>query len=280
MPGWVRKLPPQESLKALRARISDCVSHFKGLIDVWDVVNEPTHTGPWPGTEDTVDYVERCLRWARQANPKAFLIVNEFNVIQDTEGKGPFYQLISELIKRDAPFDGIGLQCHEPRTDWYALDMVEKTLQTYAKLGKRIHITEFTPTSSGKPITGSYHKGVWDEKAQADYAEQFFWICFANPSVDCIVWWDLCEGKAWLEGGGLLRKDLTPKEVYYRIRRLVREKWRTRFTGFTNEKGMVKFRGFHGKYRLTVEAKGVKHSEQFEVSPGRDVHFVVTLIER
>lgn len=279
-PRWLEKLSPDDSLAALRGRVTDCVSHFKGLIDVWDVVNEPTHTRPWPGTKTTADYVQSCLRWARQANPGALLIVNEYYVIQDTEGKGPFYRLVKELIRRDAPFEAIGLQCHEPRTDWYPLDMVEKTLKTYARLGKRIHVTELTPTSSGEAITGSYRKGVWDEKAQADYAEQFLRICFGNPAVDCIVWWDLCEAKAWLKGGGLLRKDLTPKEVYQRVRRLVREEWRTRFDGVTDAKGQVKFRGFHGKYKLTVEARGMRETREFDVSPGKAVRLTVTLSGR
>jgi endo-1,4-beta-xylanase len=279
-PRWVEKLPAEESLAALEGRIRDCVSHFKGLINAWDVVNEPTHTSPWPGTKSTADYVENCLRWAQQANRDAFLIVNEYYVIQDTEGKGPFYKLIQELINRNAPLDAIGLQCHEPRTDRYPLDMVEKTLNTYAKLGKPIHVTEFTPTSSGKPITGSYHTGLWDEKAQADYAEQFFRICFGNPAVECIVWWDLCEAKAWLEGGGLLRKDLTPKEVYHRIQRLVREEWRTRFDGLTDTKGEIRFRGFHGKYRLTVEVKGMKEVKEFELNPGKPARIAVTMPSR
>lgn len=277
-PGWVENLSPDESLAALKQRITDCVSHFKGLIDAWDVVNEPTHTRPWPGTDSRADFVEQCLRWARQANPKATLVVNDYYVIQDTEGKGPFYQLVTELVKRDAPFDAIGLQCHEPRTDWYSLEMVEKTLNTYAGLGKRIQVTEFTPTSSGKAITGSYHHGIWDEKAQADYGEQFFRICFANPAVDCIVWWDLCEAKAWLPGGGLLRKDLSPKEVYGRIRQLVRQEWRTQFNGLSDATGKISFRAFHGKYKLTVEAAGLSQSREFEVTPAKPTHLTVTLV--
>ncbi len=279
-PRWVEALPAEESLAALEGRIANCVSHFKGLIDVWDVVNEPTHTRPWPATKTTADFVDQCLRWARQANPDALLIVNEYYVIQDTEGKGPFYKLVEELIRRESPFDAIGLQAHEPRTDWYPLDMVEKTLETYARLGKRIHITEFTPTSSGKPITGSYRKGVWDEKAQADYAEQFFRICFGNPAVDCIVWWDLCEAKAWLEGGGLLRKDLTPKEVYDRVQRLIREEWRTQFEGITDGSGAVKFRGFHGRYKAVIEKGEVRKEVAFELSPGKPVELTVILSDQ
>lgn len=279
-PRWVATLRAEESLAALEGRITDCVSHFRGLINAWDVVNEPTHTRPWPGTKTTADYVENCLRWARQANPDAFLVVNEYYVIQDTEGTGPFYKLIQELIRRNAPFDAIGLQCHEPRADWYPLDMVEKTLATYAKLGKPIHVTEFTPTSSGKPITGSYHTGVWDERAQADYAEQFFRICFGNPAVECIVWWDLCEAKAWLEGGGLLRKNLTPKEVYHRIRRLVREEWRTRFGGATDANGEIGFKGFHGKYSLTVATDRMQVVREFELNAGEPARITVILPSR
>jgi endo-1,4-beta-xylanase len=280
IPPWVEGLSPEKSLAALKARITDCVSHFAGSIDAWDVVNEPTHTRPWPGTKSTADYVEACLRWARQANPNALLIVNEYYVVQDTEGEGPFYKLIEELLRRNAPFDAVGLQAHEPRADWYPLDQVEKTLATYAKLGKPIHITEFTPTSSGKPISGNYRKGVWDEEAQADYAEQFFRICFGNPAVDCIVWWDLCEAKAWLEGGGLLHKDLTPKQVYNRIRRLLREEWRTRVEARTNREGKVKLRGFCGEYELTVKTRGDVQTKRFQLKPGTPVQAVFILPTR
>ncbi len=253
-PKWLEELPAADKRGLLEGRVRDCASHFAGLIDVWDVVNEPTHLPPWPTFETRADYVEAALRWAREADPDAYLIVNEYYVIQDTQGTGPLYELVAELIERDAPFDAIGMQCHEPRTDWYPLDMVEKTFAKYAELGKPIHVTEFTPTSGGKPITGSYHEGTWTEEAQADYAEQFFRIAFANPSVECIVWWDLAESHAWLEGGGLLRKDLTPKLVYDRIQQLVREEWRTNVQVETDAEGQVAFRGFCGDYEVSVQA--------------------------
>jgi len=276
-PKWLEDLPAAEKRGLLEGRVRDCVSHFAGLIDMWDVVNEPTHLPPWATFETRADYVEAALRWARAANPDAYLVVNEYMVIQDTEGKGPFYELVAELIRRNAPFDAIGMQCHEPRTDWYPLDMVEKTFAKYAELGKPIHVTEYTPTSGGKPITGSYHEGTWTEEAQADYAEQFFRIAFAQPAVECIVWWDLAESHAWLEGGGLLNKDLSPKLVYDRIRALVREEWRTNLQAETNAEGQVAVHGFGGDYQVTVEAKGKTAEASFRIVRGGEAQASLTL---
>jgi endo-1,4-beta-xylanase len=276
-PKWLEGLPATEKRDLLEGRVRNCVSHFAGLIDLWDVVNEPTHLPPWPTFEARADYVEAALRWAREANPDAYLIVNEYYVIQDTEGKGPFYELVDELLKRDAPFDAIGMQCHEPRTDWYPLDMVEKTFAKYAELGKPIHVTEFTPTSGGKPITGSHHQGTWTEQAQADYAEQFFRIAFAQPAVECIVWWDLAESRAWLEGGGLLRKDLTPKLVYDRIRDLVREEWRTNMQAETDADGQVALRGFCGDYEITAQAGDRTAKAALHIARGDTAEVAVAL---
>ena len=70
---------------------------------------------------------------------------------------------------------------------------MEEVLDQYTALGKELHITEFTPTSGGRKITGSHRKGVWDEAAQADYAVKFYRVCFANPAVPAITWWELSD---------------------------------------------------------------------------------------
>ncbi len=277
VPDWTKNLNPLESLAELERRVRECVAHFAGLIDIWDVVNEPTHTKNWPGTKDRVDYVERALRWAHEANPNATLVVNEYYVIQDMEGRGPFFNLVRELLRRGAPIGAIGMQCHEPRSDWYPLDMVEKTLAAYAQLGLPIQITEFTPTSSGKPITGNYRQGTWTEQAQADYAEQFLRICFAQPAVRAVIWWDLCEAKAWLPGGGLLDKQLRPKEIFRRVKKLVREEWRTNITLRTDANGRAKFRGFHGAYTITARHGGRSAAATGRIRPGETAQFTLRL---
>jgi hypothetical protein len=83
-----------------------------------------------------------------------------------------------------------------------------------------------------------------------------------------------------LEGGGLLRKDLTPKEVYHRSRRLIRDEWRTQFEGITDDRGTVKLRGFHGRYKAVIEKGEVRKETAFELSPGKPVELTVIVSDQ
>ena len=166
------------------------------------------------------------------------------------------------------PFDGIGIQAHEPRTMRFPLDRVQEILDQYATLGKELHITEFTPTSGGQKITGSHREGVWDEAAQADYAVKFYRVCFAHPAMRAITWWDLCDQGSWLPGGGMLRADMSPKPVYEQLKRLIHEEWTTRLAGTTDPSGRFALRGFHGDYGVKVEAAGKTVERTFTLKKG------------
>ncbi len=79
-PRWLPD-DPDEIRKLQLARIEDCVSEFRGLIDTWDVVNEATHferdefrrqaprmTGMWERT-GRLELVSQCFQTARSATP-------------------------------------------------------------------------------------------------------------------------------------------------------------------------------------------------------------------
>jgi len=240
MPRWANGQPDAQLQEA---RVREIVGRYKGKIDIWEVVNEPSHAR---GVR-----VDAPYRWAREANPSATLIINDYQVMAD--GYPPFFALLETAIKNEVPFDGVGIQAHEPRTMRFPLSRVKSTLDKYATLGKRLHITEFTPTSGGMAITGSTVAGVWDETSQAEYTEQFYTVCFAHPAVDAITWWDLCDAKSWLKGGGLLREDLSPKPAYNVLKRLIQEQWTTQQHDITDPEGACSFRGFFGTYLARVE---------------------------
>jgi GH35 family endo-1,4-beta-xylanase len=242
-PPWSKGQPDKEIQKA---RVTEIIRRYGARIAAWEVVNEPAH-------------LERILidepyRWARAADAKAYLIVNDYHVLAD--GCPPFFKLLEKAVADATPFDGIGIQAHEPRTMRFPLDSVREILDHYATLGKELHITEFTPASGGQPITGDSQGGIWDEEAQAEYAEKFYRACFAHPAAVGITWWDLCDNGAWLKGGGLLRADLSPKPAYEALRKLIREEWHTRAGGLTDAAGRFAFTGFFGAYKVTATAGG------------------------
>jgi len=253
VPPWSKGQPSADLQKQ---RVFDILGRYKDKITFWEVVNEACHNA---GVK-----IDDPYRWAREADPKGHLIVNEYYVMAD--GYPAFYQFLEGAKARGVPFDGIGIQAHEPRTDRFPLGRVQKVLDRYAALGKTVSITEFTPCSGGDAITGSHVQGKWDEAAQADYAEKFYRVCFAHPAVIAVTWWDLADAGAWLKGGGLLRDDLSPKPAYEALRRLVREEWHTHAEGKTDATGALALRGFHGQYRLTAVAGDRKAEATFHLA--------------
>lgn len=264
VPPWSKGQPSPE---IQRQRVTDIIERYQGKIEFWEVVNEPSHL-PQPK-------IDQPYRWARQADPRAYLIVNDYHVLAD--GCPGFFRLLTGATRNDVPFDGIGIQAHEPRTMRFPLDRVQEILDQYASLGKELHITEYTPTSGRQKITGSHREGVWDEAAQADYAVEFYRVCFAHPSMRAITWWDQCDQGSWLPGGGMLRRDMTPKPVYEQLRRLIHQEWKTALAATTDADGRICFRGFCGKYRLVLDVQGRKTERQVRVTKDVQKEIAITL---
>jgi endo-1,4-beta-xylanase len=264
IPKWSKGQPPPELQKA---RVQEIMRRYAGKIGFWEVVNEPSHI---PSLK-----IDEPYRWARAADPKATLIVNDYNVLAN--GYVPFLKLLEEAKAAGVPYDGIGIQAHEPRTMRFPLDDVQRILDRYATLGVPLHITEFTPASAGQPITGSQRTGVWNEMAQAEYTERFYRVVFGHPATAGITWWDLCDKGAWLPGGGLLRNDLSPKPAYDALWRLIQREWKTRAEGRTDPGGTFALRGFHGRYRVRVEFGGKKVEGEFQLSKAGANEWVVKI---
>lgn len=276
IPEWLPVDDEKSVLAAIRDRIADLVTRYRGKITLYDVVNEPVCGKPEMLKKTPLhDYVSLPLAWTRQADPAATLLVNDFYVLHD--GRQEYRRFLADLVEWTAPVDGIGIQAHEPRTERFPLDRVERILDDYAQLGLPLHITEFTPTSGGQPITGSWKSGQWDEAEQAEYVERFYTVVFSHPAVVSINFWDLCESRAWLEGGGLLRKDLSPKPAYDALLRLVRREWWTDLSDTTDTHGHCAFNGFFGTYHVTAKWSSGRTAEgDFELVPGGDNTWTLT----
>jgi GH35 family endo-1,4-beta-xylanase len=264
IPVWSQGQPSPE---VQRQRVEEIMHRYQRKIEFWEVVNEPSHL---PSLK-----IDQPYRWAHQADPRAYLIVNDYHVLPD--GGPAFFKLLSEAKQDGIPFDGIGIQAHEPRTMRFPLDRVQKVLDQYATLGKELHITEFEPAGSGQKITGSHRQGVWDEAAQADYAVKFYRVCFAHPAVRAITWWDLIDLGSFIPGGGMLRKDLSPKPVYEQLKRLIHEEWITKASGTTGTDGRLSLRGFCGSYKVVVAIPGKSIEKQFHLEKSRTNEITISL---
>lgn len=295
MPAWLYELPPDYSKTLLQARVVGNVKGFAGTIDLWDVANETANTVVWdaamkmpgriegeryPGTGPSIaeiaDWVEPCYRWAHAANPDATLLLNDFGQIAWPPVRERFFAFVKELQRRGTPLHGIGLQAHEPRTEWYHPQKVWDTLERYRELGLPIHFTEFHPHSLGAPISGGYKEGVWSEENQAEFARIMYTLGFGHPSVVSFTWWDFTENDSYIKGSALLRKDLTPKPAYEVLDQLINHQWKTHTALKTDADGRIALRGFYGEYQVRPET-GAAAPVTFQHVPGAASEWSVRL---
>jgi GH35 family endo-1,4-beta-xylanase len=286
-PRWASN-DPDVVIPLLRHRVEDLITHYKGLVNIWDVVNEANAAagfdngvGHWVKRDGAASEVRTALTWARAAGAGA----DETFIYNDYETGPKNVALLSELRDANSLPDAVGIQSHMHQGVW-PLSRVWETCETFARIGRPIHFTEVTVVSAEARTGINYHGRPatdWPttpagEAQQAEYVANFYTLLFSHPSVRAITWWDFSDAGAWLGApAGLLRRDMTPKPAYERLLQLVRGKWWTRASGMTNRAGEYGTRAFLGSYTITVAASGRARTVNAEVTKNEDGRNVVNV---
>ena len=222
-------------LKRLEKHIKTVVGRYKGRIRGWDVFNESIADGGDGKTENLrtsswykavgPDVITKAFKWAHQADPKAMLFYNDYNIEQGAvENKGKHASsmiLLKRLIAEGAPIDGVGIQGH-----WH-LDTniadVEKAIEDYASLGLKVSITELDVTATGSNSgamgvnQGNRTIPAENYQKQAEVYKKLFEIFMRHADViDRVTFWGLSDTRSWRRGQDALLFDgqLNPKPAY------------------------------------------------------------------
>ncbi len=257
-PAWAdRQETP--ALQLLETRVEEVVGSFRGLVDMWDVINESTTSerfdngvGGWAREVGMVEIAAESIRWARSAGPDATLVLNDYNISADFEAQ------IEGLMAGERRPDVIGIQSHMHSGEW-PLERAWEVPETYARFGLPLHFTELSVLSGAyipqSEIVGKYRPDDWPstpegEEKQLHYVEKLYTILFSHPAVEAITWWDLADGRWMNAPSGLIRRDMSPKPAYERLLELVMKEWRTNAEFTTGADGEASLRAFHGSYSL------------------------------
>ena len=260
--GSPRWLPEDDAELARRVeeRVREIVGRFRGRLDIWDVVNEPTHLpdrvnrtrmARWGEKLGPVAYTRRPLEVARAAHPGARLLVNDYRL------DDRYYEILDALRDRDGQplYDAVGLQSHMHGGLW-PLARIWRICDRFARLGRPLHFTETTLVSGPRIGPGERWGPTTPEleARQAEQAARFYTMVFAHPAVEALTWWDFSDRGAWQgAAAGLLRRDMSPKPAYERLHALIRNEWWTRAERETDSEGRCSVDAFHGRYRIRVE---------------------------
>ena len=270
---WLMKYDNQTILKKQLDRIEREVGDFKGVIDYWDVINEVVIMPIFDKYDNAVtrlcnEYgqvglVKMVFDKAREVNPNATLLINDFNT-------SPQYEdLIDRCLDAGVSISAIGIQSHQHQGYWGA----EKTydvLERFSRFNLPIHFTENTLISGD--IMPAYIEDLNDwqvdewpstpegEARQAKEMEEMYRILFENPKVEAITAWDFRDG-AWLNApSGIVRLDNSPKSAYDMLQNLIHKEWSTNKSFTTDSEGCVTIDAFKGDYKITANGKSVNAS--------------------
>ena len=237
------------------------MTHYRGLIHYWDVVNEAnspdpgTGEGAWIQRDGAATVVGTALGWARAAGRGArdTFIYNDYNTGDENVG------LLTQLQQDHHLPDAIGIQSHMHAGVW-PMTQVWRVCQRFASFGIPLHFTETTVLSGPTRLHDPNGPAATDwlttpagEAAQAAYVTQFYTLLFSHPSLRAITWWDFSDLNAWQGApAGLLRKDMTPKPAYTALMTLIHHTWWTDATGRTDKTGCATVHAFYGDYQITV----------------------------
>ena len=262
---WLPK-DPETAMKLQMNRIERCTRLFKDKVDIWDVVNEATHydrdqcKDNAPTLTEAISkmgvkaYICEAFKRARDGNPEATLIINDYRTDKSFDEK-----VISKLLDDNGQplYDVIGIQSHM-HSGYWGPNKAWETCERFAKFGKPLHYTETTVVSgqqgwelrkSRKDPNFRWISTLEGEQRQAKQVTEFYRILFSHPAVEAITWWDFTDQGSWQRApAGLLRDDMTPKPAYDELKKLIKGKWWTQTEVLTKEAGKAEFRGFYGQY--------------------------------
>ncbi len=148
LPGWVRSIADANTLRSvMKNHITTEMSHFKGKIYAWDVVNEAFADGSSQHRSSVFQnvlgngFIEEAFRTARAADPSAKLCYNDYNIENWSDAKTQgVYNMVKDFKSRGVPIDCVGLQSHFGAGGPPA--SFRTTLSNFAALGVDVQITE------------------------------------------------------------------------------------------------------------------------------------------
>ena len=196
-------------LERLANHIRGVVPHFGDKIYAWDVVNEVIdesqldcmRRSTWFNVTGT-DFLDTAFRVAREvAPPGTLLFINDYNTTIPAK-RMCLYNVVTELLARGVPVDGVGHQMHD-NLEFPSVQDLEATLDLFATVGVTQHVTEMDVsiyTGTNNTAIANYDEIPPDRfLTQARHYRDFFEVFRAHrDQLTSVTLWGLADDNSWL----------------------------------------------------------------------------------
>jgi endo-1,4-beta-xylanase len=227
LPAWVPEIAnPSELRTILREHISVVVGRYEGRVFAWDVINEGI-ADDGNGLKSTLflerlgaDYIDDAFRTAHAADPGALLFFNDYEIAELGPKSDALFALVSELLARDVPIHGVGMQLHVNAAYPKNLQSFAENVRRFEALGLYVDITELDVRIRDLKMTA---RDARQRQARTYY--DLATVRLALPGLTSISLWGFSDAYSWIDqfygedDPLLFTEELVPKPAYYGLQR-------------------------------------------------------------
>lgn len=146
LPDWITNgnFTPDELIRILEEHTTEVVSHYRGWVNVWEVINGPLQgDGSLRQTvgQNTLgpEYIAKVLEAAHAADPNARLYISESGIEGINPKSDALYDLVKSLLEQGVPIHGISIQSPIALGD--LSPSFEENIRRFTDLGLEVTIT-------------------------------------------------------------------------------------------------------------------------------------------
>jgi len=207
-------------LRRIRDHVQTLGQRYSETATMWDVANEALADGGETLLRDSIysrntgiDFLVTAFQAARESDPNALLIYNDYNCHKPDKRK-KLIQLLTELKRRNVPVDAYGMQGHFELDDG-SLDDLRQTFDALRRLNVKVVLSELDIdvvtrsrwyAENGKYREELVHYDPYREglpsEIQASLSNQYVALFkLLDQYQDLIArvsFWNLHDGESWL----------------------------------------------------------------------------------
>ena len=237
LPEWLKSgnFSKEELMQILKDHILTVGEHYKGQISEWTVVNEAFTRSMhlydlrdwWADSIGDMSYIDQAFIWAREADPEAILILNDFGNDTINDVSNAMYEYINDAKDRGIPIDGIGMQMHIDGSNPPKRDDVINNMKRFADIGVDIYVTEFD-VNMDNVKTLNWRK----DQIQADIYYEMIRACIESTVCHSFAFLGITDSETWynyMDGVTDARplmfdKYYNPKPAFFSVEKALKEK--------------------------------------------------------
>ncbi|MES2775622.1 MAG: endo-1,4-beta-xylanase [Bacteroidota bacterium] len=206
LPSWVTNFVGDSAAweNLLKTHIQTVVTHFKGKVGSWDVVNEDFEDSGIPRNSIWRqklgnDYVARCFQYAYQADSTAVLFYNDYGNEYSSAKRTAIINMVNAFKSRGIPIHGIGMQFHT--TSGQSDANISAAINTAASTGLKVHLSELDVRLNAAAVPGM----VYTPALGALQASRYLYIVKTYNAIPAsqkfgITTWNVGDADSWIPG--------------------------------------------------------------------------------